>query len=206
MSEDLKEKVTQKVTDALEGVFETVFVERQAHYQKPEISSPSLSSVDKLISNYAMMNAGISGAAGIIPGPVGMLSVVPEIIAVTRNQIAMIYDIGAAYGHEKSINKELLMAIFAAAAGSGTIGVLTIRGGQVLIRRASLRVMQKLITVLGGKISQQAIKAALAKWIPLVGAAGMAYWSKYSTEQIAKQAHAIFKLQIVQTEDEADEQ
>jgi hypothetical protein len=201
MPDNLKEKMTQKVTDALEGVFETVFVERQAYYKKPKISSPGLNSIDQLISNYAMMNAGISGAAAIIPGPLGMLSVVPEIIAVTRNQIAMIYDIGASYGQEKSINKELLMAIFAAAAGSGTIGVLTIRGSQVLIRRASLQVMQKLISALGGKISQQALKAALAKWIPLVGAAGMAYWSKYSTEQIARQAHAIFKLKIVLTEE-----
>ncbi|MGL4604042.1 MAG: EcsC family protein [Iodobacter sp.] len=201
MPDNLKEKMTQKVTDALEGVFETVFVERQAYYKKPEISSPGLSSIDQLISNYAMMNAGISGTAAIIPGPLGMLSVVPEIIAVTRNQIAMIYDMGAAYGQEKSINKELLMAIFAAAAGSGTIGVLTIRGSQVLIRRASLQVMQKLIGALGGKISQQALKAALAKWIPLVGAAGMAYWSKYSTEQIAKQAHTIFKLKIVHAEE-----
>lgn len=105
MPDNLKEKMTQKVTDALEGVFETVFVERQAYYKKPEISSPGLSSIDQLISNYAMMNAGISGTAAIIPGPLGMLSVVPEIIAVTRNQIAMIYDIGAAYGQEKVLIK-----------------------------------------------------------------------------------------------------
>ena len=35
-----------------------------------------------------------------------------------------------------------------------------------------------------------------SKWIPVVGAAAMATWSKYSTEKIGKRADEMFKMHI----------
>nr|WP_176426190.1 EcsC family protein [Chromobacterium sp. ASV5] len=205
MTENIKAKMADKINEGLGEAFDAVYNERKKHYEIPSNTPPELSNLSKLVSNYSMVNAGISGAAGLAPGPWGMLAVVPEIIAVTRNQIAMVYDIGAAYGHEQKINRELLMAVFAAAAGGGTIGLLTIRGGQLIVRRASLRVIQRIINILGGKITQQALKATFAKWVPLAGAAGMAYWSKYSTEQIAKKAHEIFSMPITVSDEELED-
>ncbi len=196
MFENQKEKIYQQVTGSIEGAFDTVYQERKDFYKKPGNALPQTTSVDGIIAKYSYLNASISGASGLVPGPFGMLAVVPEIIAVTRNQIAMVYDIGVACGKEDSIDKELLMGIFVSATGSAVIGIFTYRGGQLLVKRASLRVIQKLVTILGGKITQQVLKAAIAKWLPVVGAAGMAAWSKYSTDEIAKKAVEIFSYQI----------
>lgn len=65
--------------------------------------------------------------------------------------------------------------------------------------------MQKIIAILGGKITQQAAKSMAAKWIPLAGAAAMAAWSKYSTNKIGTKAVEIFSKEIVMEDNEIKE-
>jgi uncharacterized membrane protein YebE (DUF533 family) len=116
---------------------------------------------------------------------------------VIRNQIALIYDVAAANGRKEMITKELLLGVFVSAMGSAAGSVLVMHGSKILVRRVSLQVMQKLIALLGGKITQQAIKSAVSKWFPGVGAAAMAAWTGYLTRQIGNKAKEIFKHEIV---------
>ncbi|MGB9739315.1 hypothetical protein [Chloroflexus sp.] len=67
----------------------------------------------------------ISGGLGLIPGSFGLLAVVPEIGLIIRNQVAMLYDIGMAYGKDNVITVELLLGIFGSALGAGGISLLT---------------------------------------------------------------------------------
>ena len=197
MSNTLTEQMQEKITDGLQGAFESVLESRNSYYQENPGKIPSRGDVNALIRSYVTQNAAISGSASLIPGPFGMLAVVPELLLVIRNQIALIYDIGAAYGQKEMMTRELLLGIFVSAAGTGAGSVLVVRGGQVLVKRASLRVLQKLIAVLGGRITQQALKSAISKWLPGIGAAAMAAWTGYLTNQIGKKAIEIFQHEII---------
>lgn len=185
-----------KVSDVLHESFDHVLRNRQEYYRQNPAARPSLSQVPSIIGSYTRNNAAISGGAGLIPGPWGMMAVVPELALVIRNQVQMIYDIGVAHGKEAQITRELLLGIFVTAMGSGATSLLTIQGGRLLVKRASLRVIQKIILWLGGKITQQALKKAISRWLPVVGAAAMAAWTGWMTKNIGKKANELFQLEI----------
>lgn len=181
---------------ALNSAFDYVIENRSDYYRKNPSNLPQLNSVSGLISSYTRNNAAISGGASLIPGPWGMAAVIPELTLVIRNQIQMVYDIGVANGKQAQLTKELLMGIFLTAMGSSAGSLLTIHGGKILVRRASLQVIQKIIAMLGGRVTQQVIKSTVSKWLPVVGAGAMAAWTGYMTKNIGEKANELFKLEI----------
>ena len=146
----------------------------------------------------------ISGGASIIPGPLGMAAAIPEIIAVLNNQLKMIYDIAKANG-QNEINKELLISVFLSAMGNATGNLLIVHGQKIMMKRVGQRVLQTLIKLLGGKITQQLAKSMAAKWIPIAGAIAMAAWSKYTTNKIGQKAKEVFSKEIVFENSEINE-
>lgn len=181
---------------ALNSAFDYVIENRSDYYRKNPSNLPQLNSVSGLISSYTRNNAAISGGASLIPGPWGMAAVIPELTLVIRNQIQMVYDIGVANGKQAQLTKELLIGIFLTAMGSSAGSLLTIHGGKILVRRASLQVIQKIIAMLGGRVTQQVIKSSVSKWLPVVGAGAMAAWTGYMTKNIGEKANGLFKLEI----------
>lgn len=194
-----------KLAEKMMGVFELVVSDRSGHFAKYPDEIPDKKSVPSIINSYSLTNAAISGGVGLVPGPWGMVAVIPEIAAVIRNQLAMIYDVGMAYGKGKVLNKELLAGILITAMGASAGTLLVMQGSKVLVKRVALRVFQKIIAMLAGKITQQALKSAISKWLPGVGAAAMAVWSNYLTRQVGKKAIEIFEKEIVISEEVVEE-
>jgi len=186
----LQDSLTETLIDTFEGVIES----KKKYYETNE--KPKVEDIKKLISEASNKNALISGGAGLIPGPWGMLAAIPEIVMIVRTQINMIYDIGIAYGKEKIMTKELLVGIALMAMGSSGIGLLTMHGGKYFVKRTSLRFFQQIVKVLAGKTTQQLLKSSIAKWLPVIGAAAMATWAKYSTNEIGKKAVEILSKDI----------
>lgn len=192
----IKDNIQGKIENAISTGIESVMESRSDYYVKNPTKRPIHNSVSSIISSSATANAVITGGSSLIPGPWGMAAVLPELTLVIRNQVQLIYDIGVAHGKEEQITKELLLGIFISALGTGAGSLLIIKGGKVLVRRASLRVIQRIIAMLGGRITQQAIKSAVSKWLPIVGAAAMATWTAHTTKKIGKRADEIFSLDI----------
>ena len=199
---DKKIQLQKKIAYSMMAAFDSVIKKKAEFYSNTKnIYTPS--DVQQIISKYGNTNAIISGGAGLIPGTWGMLIVVPEISLIIKNQIEMIYDIGKANSKTgKELSKELIIGVFASSMGTAGIGLVTIHAGKVLVKRASLRVLQKIVAMLGGKVTQRLLKSMVAKWLPGVGAAAMAAWSKYSTNLIGKKAQEIFSKEIVFEEGE----
>jgi len=147
----------------------------------------------------------IAGGASLIPGPWGLVAVVPEIYLVTKNQLQLIRDLSIAYGYQEKLNRELLMYLFASSVGAGGIGLGLIHGGKIIVKRSGLRVLQKIVAVLGGKVTQQALKSVTAKWLPIAGAALMAAWAKYSTKKVGEICCELLEKEIVFSSEELTE-
>jgi uncharacterized tellurite resistance protein B-like protein/uncharacterized protein (DUF697 family) len=197
--------IQNKLAEKMIGVFELVVSDRSGHFAKYPDKIPDKNSVPSIIKSYSVTNAAISGGASLVPGPWGMVAVIPEITLVIRNQLAMIYDIGMAYGKSKALNKELLAGVLLTAAGASAGSLLVMQGNKVLVKRVALRVFQKIINMLAGKITQQVLKSAISKWLPIVGPAAMAVWSNYLTRQVGKKAIEIFEKEIVLSEEVIEE-
>jgi hypothetical protein len=191
-----------QLADRLISLLNMVVDERQAYYQKHPDEVPDPTNLHKVITRYSNQNAIISGGLSLAPGPWGMAAVIPEIALVLRNQLMLIYDIGMAYGQSHVLTRELVMGVFAYALGMGGIGLLTVHGSKVLVRSSSVRALQRVVGLLGGRVSEQVLSALVARWIPGIGVAAMAAWSRYSTAQVGKKAMEILRKPIELTAEE----
>lgn len=204
-SKEIANTLQNKLAENMMGVFELVVSDRSGHFAKHPDQIPDKKSIPSIINSYSITNAAISGGASLVPGPWGMVAVIPEIAAVIRNQLAMIYDVGMAYGKSKVLTKELLAGVLITAMGASAGALLIMQGSKVLVKRVTLRAFQKIIAMLAGKVLQQALKSAIGKWLPVVGAAALAVWSNYLTRQVGKKAIEIFEKEIVLSEEVIEE-
>ena len=106
--EDFTQKLQMQLAGKIMGLFDLVMSDRSKYYKNNPDKVPDPTSVPSIISYYGNGNAIVSGGISLIPGPWGMAAAVPEVVLVIRNQLAMIYDIGMAYGKGHVLNKELI--------------------------------------------------------------------------------------------------
>lgn len=196
--------VVERLSEQLTSVFDGGAAAQRAYYEAHPDQRPGPTDIDRVISYYANVNAAISGGLSLVPGPWGMLAAIPEVVVVVRNQVKMVYDIGIASGKtEEVMSRELLLGVTMSATGVGTIGLLTMQGGKVLVKRTSLRVFQRLVALFAGKVTQQLLKSMVAKWLPVIGAGAIAAWTRYSTVVVGRKAREIFACDItVQPDDD----
>lgn len=197
-SNDSQEQtIAMQVAEFLEGAFESVALTRREHFEQHPDRRPSHRDIASITASYANFNGVIAAGANLVPGPLGMLTIVPELTAIIRNQIQMIYDIGVANGKEAHLNGNLLLSIFYTVTGGGAIGLAAVKGGQLLVKRAQLRIIQRIIVWLGGKITQRALKALLARWVPIAGSVAMGIWARQSTVLMGRKAAELLAHEIV---------
>ena len=170
----LAEKMQTGLADKILPMLDSVRQDRKKHFDTNPI--PHRTAVPLLISSYSTKCASIAVGCNLVPGPWGMLAIVPEIGLVLHEQLKMVYDIGRAYGHP-NITQELLLGIVLSGTGISGGGLVVVQGGKVIVKRASLRLIQKLVAALGGKVTQKVLRSMLAKWVPIVGAAAMGLWA-----------------------------
>ena len=142
--------------------------------------------------------ATISGGAALVPGPAGMLTVLPDIIGVWKVQSQMVADIAATYGKTASLTEEqMLYCLFRHMFSQGLRDVVVRAGERFLVRRASMQVLQKLANAIGIKVTQRAMGKAIARYAPVVGAAGVAAYAFYDTRKVATTAMELFGREVV---------
>jgi uncharacterized tellurite resistance protein B-like protein len=197
----LTESMRDQLAAKLMGVFDSAAETQRSYYATHPDERPKPGDVDAIIAKYSNINAVIAGGLTLIPGPWGLIAVVPEIVVVIRNQVKMVYDIGIALGKDEVMTRELLLGITMSASGTGTMGLLTMHGGKVLVKRNALRVFQRLVTAFAGKVTQRVVKSAIAKWLPIIGALAMAVWTRATTAAIGRKAKEILSLPITITDE-----
>lgn len=176
------------LTGRLLGVFDRGVDDRRKYYEAHPEEAPTAAQIDAIINGCANTNAMIAGGFSLIPGPWGLLALIPEMVMVVQNQVRMIYDIGVASGKGDVLTRELVLSIALSASGTSAMSVLTMKGSTVLVRRTSLRMFQKLVKVFAGKVTQQMVKSAVAKWLPIIGALAIGAWTRYTTLEIGRKA------------------
>jgi hypothetical protein len=139
----------------------------------------------------------ISGALALPPGPLGMATVLPDLIALWKLQAQLVADIAAVYGKSATLNQEQMMyCLFRHTAAQAVRDLVMRVGERILVRRASLRFMQSVARSVGLRITQRAIGQGISRWIPVVGALGVGGYSYYDTSKVADTAIELFKRDI----------
>jgi uncharacterized protein (DUF697 family) len=146
-----------------------------------------------LATQRAKAAASLSGAAALVPGPLGFATLLPDILGICKIQAQLVADIAAVYGRTESLDDATmaycLVRHYSAQAARGLLVHQTTRG---LTRKPALRAMQKAAALMGSKLGQRAVSKGVARFIPLIGAVGVAAYAYYDTKQVAKAAIGLF--------------
>ena len=157
----------------------------------------------RVIANQAALKAAaVSGTLALPPGPLGVLTLVPDLVVVWRLQAQMVADIGGAFGKTASLNQEQMLYCLFRHAAAQVVRDLGVRVGERFIfRAATLRVLQAIARRLGMHVTQRFIAQSVARWLPVVGSLGVAAYAYFDTGQVAATAIELFEQEASNDKD-----
>ena len=159
---------------------------------------------EEMVSSASWKAFSISTAAALPPGPLGWATLLPELLAVTKVQMNLVYAIADHYGKKGMINRTIVALIFANQAGV-TVGRNVVKkvGSKVVIRtigsKAVRPIAQKIAARIGARITQKAV----GRWVPFVLAPVFGAFSKSMTTDIGNEAIKLFgqDIEVVDTKE-----
>ena len=151
----------------------------------------------ELARNAAIKAAVLSGSLALPPGPLGFVTIIPDLVAIWKIQAQMVADMAGAFGQQAYLSREqMLYCLFRHAAAQAMRDIVVRVGERVLIRRPSLRVVQRVLERVGVRVTRRLAGNAIARWLPIVGALGVGAYAYYDTGQVAETAIDLFRREI----------
>lgn len=148
--------------------------------------------------NAARTASVVSGSLSLPPGFLGWLTVVPELVSIWKLQAQMVSDIAAVYGKTKTLGREqMVYCLFKHLTAQVFRDVVVRVGERVIVRQTSLLILQNIAKTVGIQVSKAVLSKGAARFVPLVGAVGVATYAYFDTLQVAKTAVELFERDIV---------
>jgi len=139
----------------------------------------------------------LAGALALPPGPLGMLTVLPDLVLVWKLQRQLVADIAATYGRSDQLVTETMIYCLFRHAAAQVVRDFAVRSAErVLIQRAPLVVIQRTLKRVGVVISKRVAGRTLSRWLPLAGAIGIGAYAFYDTAQVGKTAQQLFDREL----------
>jgi hypothetical protein len=181
----------------LERVTSTVPSSPEARRDSPAARAQELTKA------AASQAAATAGALALPPGPLGMLTVIPDLVAVWHIQRQLVADIAACYGKSAELQREAMVYCLFKHAAAQVVRDLAVRlGTRLLLRRATVQTMERSLQRIGVAVSQRALGRSISRWVPLAGAVGVGAYAFYDTIQVGRTAMELFESDVV-TQDSA---
>ena len=151
--------------------------------------------------------AAVSGGLALPVGPLGMLTVLPDLVIVWRIQSQMVVDIAAAFGHKKPLTEEDLMTcLFRHVAGTAVREYersIPIeheeKSGKSMLdlldrftRSGSRDVAVRVGKQIGQVVLERVAKRTASRIVPLAGAAIVSAYAAMDTKEVARTAVELF--------------
>ncbi len=155
--------------------------------------------VRAIASSAANRAALAAGTLALPPGPVGWLTIVPELITIWQIQRQMVADIAGAYGVSAELTpSRMLYCLFRHAAAQALRDVAVQVGARLLIQDVPLRVIERIASKIGFSVSKRLVGRGIARWLPVIGALGVGAYAYYDTGQVARTAMTLFAAEAAE--------
>ncbi|HVR83377.1 MAG TPA: hypothetical protein VMU54_03640 [Planctomycetota bacterium] len=163
---------------------------------QPSSSAP-LVKARKLGSIAAMKAAAFSGALAVPPGPLGLLTIIPDLLGIWRIQAQLAADVAAVYGKTGYLTREsMLYCMFRHGAAHAVRDVVVRSGQRLLIRRITLQATDTVLRKVGIRLTERLATRAVTRWLPIIGAVGVGAYAYYDTGEVAKTAIQTFSSDL----------
>src|SRR6202011_481526 len=95
-----------------------------------------------IINTAAAKAALVSASLALPPGALGIVTIIPDLVAIWKIQAQMVADIAGAFGKKAFLTREqMLYCLFKHAAAQAVRDLIVRTGERVLVQRVSLRAM-----------------------------------------------------------------
>ena len=140
----------------------------------------------------------ISGSMALPPGFLGWITVLPELYGVWKMQAQMVSDIASIYGKQRTLGREqMLYCLFKHVSAQLFRDVVVRVGERVVVREASIKVLQSMAQQVGVKVTQAVLSKSISRFVPLIGAVGVGAYAYFDTLQVAKNAVELFERDLI---------
>lgn len=178
------------VVDAIENVVSAVPVSRERAAEAPDAARKALS------RRAAARAAAVSGTLALPPGVLGMLTVLPDLVAIWRIQAQLVADIAGLYGKEMQLTRtHMLYCLFRHAASQLARDVAVRASERFVIRQVSGGALRSVLTGVGVAVTERLAGTAASRWVPLVGAVAVAGYAYFDTVQVARTAVRVLEVE-----------
>jgi hypothetical protein len=134
-----------------------------------------------------------AGTLALPPGPLGWLTIVPELVAIWRIQAQMVADLSGVFGVNARLTREqMLYCLFRHAAAQAVRDLVVRVGGRLIAQDVPLRVFERVAHAVGARVTKRLIGGGISRWLPIVGAVGVGAYAWYDTRQVARTAIRLF--------------
>lgn len=163
---------------------------------EPAAANPT-ARANSIIRHAALRSAGISGTLALPPGPLGMTTIVPDLVAIWNVQRQLVSDIASCFGKRAALTSEVMVYCLFRHGAAMLVRDLVVRMGErMLVKRAALRSIQKVLRKLGVRVAQRTVARAVSRYLPVLSALGVGGYSYYDTLNVGKTAVELFSKEI----------
>lgn len=179
--------LSTRITDAVTGL-----LGRTPGSDEDRSPTPHLRAQE--IADAAARRAGVvAGSLALPPGPLGWMTVLPELYAIWTIQAQMVADIAATYGQHWRLGREqMLFCLFRHTAAQAFRDFAVRAGQRWLIQSATQDVLTRAVRHVGVHLSRRALTRGVSRWMPVLGAVGVGTYAWYDTREVARTAMELF--------------
>ncbi|MEI9479824.1 MAG: hypothetical protein WCO26_25080 [Deltaproteobacteria bacterium] len=139
----------------------------------------------------------ISTGAGIPTGPMGLATIVPEVVALIKLQIDLIFKVAKFHQQEAKVNKTIILTVLGVAMGVVLKHALVNKvGTRLIVKALSAEGAKRITREIGEKFATGLLKRGLGRWIPLMLAPVFGYLSLSMTRKVGREAESLFSHEL----------
>ena len=145
------------------------------------------------IAREAARNAAlVSASLALPPGPLGMLTVLPDLFLIWKIQRQLVADIFALHGRTVELTRtHMLYCLFRHMASQVLRDVVVRAGERAIVRQLSSHALKSMLGSLGLTITQRVAGTSASRWVPLAGAAAVGAYAYWDTLQVARTVRSV---------------
>jgi hypothetical protein len=151
----------------------------------------------QLATRASVKAAMVAGTLALPTGPLGWLTLLPELRSVWRIQVQLVSDTAALYGRKSILTQEqVLYCLFRHSASQAFRDLIVRVGERFLVRPASAQALQFIARKLAVRLTHRLAGKGLSRWLPVAGAVGVGAFAYYETSRVGNAAIELFSAEI----------
>jgi hypothetical protein len=174
----------------VEGTIERVITAIPAPQTRPAAHPER--EAEEIARRAAKRAAMLSGSLALPPGPLGLLTVLPDLYLIWQTQRQMVADIFELHGRTAELTRSHMLYCLFRHAASHVVRDVVVRGGErLVVRQLSSSALSNVLGSLGTSVAKRMTGAAAGRWIPVLGAAAVGGYAYWDTLQVARTAQRL---------------